>query len=87
MTLISQRQLRNDVSAVLRRAESGERFTITLDGRPVAELGPLASGRVPASAGGLRRVLEESPVDAGWAEELRVQRDEEIAAADESWER
>jgi prevent-host-death family protein len=41
MEKIPQRELRNRVSAVLRAAEAGERYTITVDGRPVAELGPL----------------------------------------------
>lgn len=40
-----QRELRNNVSAVLRRAEAGEHMTITVDGRPVATLGPI--GRRP----------------------------------------
>jgi prevent-host-death family protein len=35
------RELRNDVSAVLRRVENGERLTVTVSGRPVAELRPL----------------------------------------------
>lgn len=38
---IPQRELRNNVSAVLREAEAGTRFTITVRGRPVARLGPL----------------------------------------------
>ncbi|MGH2850338.1 MAG: type II toxin-antitoxin system Phd/YefM family antitoxin [Solirubrobacteraceae bacterium] len=42
MTTIPQKELRNSVSEVLRRAEAGERFTITVAGRPVAELGPTA---------------------------------------------
>lgn len=37
---LPQRELRNNVSAVLRAAEAGARYTITVDGRPVAELGP-----------------------------------------------
>jgi prevent-host-death family protein len=40
VTTIPQRELRNRVSEVLRRAEQGEEFLITIDGRPVAELGP-----------------------------------------------
>jgi prevent-host-death family protein len=40
MTVIPQKELRNNVSSVLRRAEAGEHFTITVSGRPVAELGP-----------------------------------------------
>ena len=36
------RELRNNVAAVLRRAAAGERVVVTVDGRPVAMLGPLA---------------------------------------------
>lgn len=38
MATIPQRELRNNVSDVLRRAEAGEEFEITVDGRPVARL-------------------------------------------------
>jgi prevent-host-death family protein len=38
---ISVRDLRNTVSAVLRRVEAGERLTVTVDRRPVAEIVPL----------------------------------------------
>ncbi|WP_052669017.1 type II toxin-antitoxin system Phd/YefM family antitoxin [Nitriliruptor alkaliphilus] len=38
--IIPQRELRNNVSAVLRAAEGGAHYTVTVDGRPVAELGP-----------------------------------------------
>ena len=40
---IPLRDLRNDVSAVLRRVERGERLRVTVSGRPVAELVPLPS--------------------------------------------
>ncbi len=43
MAIIPQKELRNNVGQVLRRAESGERITITVSGRPVAELGPVRS--------------------------------------------
>ena len=35
------RELRNQSAAVIRRAGAGERIVITVDGRPVAQLGPL----------------------------------------------
>ncbi len=38
---IPQRELRNDVGAVLRRVEAGETLRITVHGRPVAKLSPL----------------------------------------------
>jgi prevent-host-death family protein len=40
MASIPQKELRNNVGEVLRRAEAGERITITVAGRPVAQLGP-----------------------------------------------
>ncbi len=35
------RELRNTVSALVRRAGQGERIVVTVDGEPVAQLGPL----------------------------------------------
>lgn len=40
MATIPQKELRNNVAEVLRRAEAGEEITITVSGRPVAHLGP-----------------------------------------------
>lgn len=45
VTTIPQKELRNNVAEVLRRAEAGEEFTITVAGRPVARLGPAAKRR------------------------------------------
>ena len=41
MATIPQKELRNNVGEVLRRAEQGEEITITVSGRPVAQLGPV----------------------------------------------
>lgn len=41
MTDVPARELRNNVSGVLRRVEAGERLRVTVSGRPVAELVPL----------------------------------------------
>lgn len=41
MATIPQKELRNNVGEVLRRAEGGEEITITVSGRPVARLGPV----------------------------------------------
>jgi prevent-host-death family protein len=41
MDTIPQKELRNNVGEVLRRAEAGEEFTVTVAGRPVACLGPV----------------------------------------------
>lgn len=53
---IPQKELRNNVGEVLRRAEAGEEFTITVSGRPVAQLGP-ASKRRWVGAPGLSEVF------------------------------
>ena len=41
MSTIPARELRNDVSGVLRRVEAGQPFVVTVSGRPVARLVPL----------------------------------------------
>ncbi len=45
METIRQKELRNNVSEVLRRAQAGEELTITVAGRPVAQLGPARAHR------------------------------------------
>lgn len=85
MTTIPQRELRNNVSDVLRRAESGERFTITVAGRPVAELGPPSGTSRGTSIAEMWRILAATPVDSGWAEDLRRMRDEDRANSIDPW--
>jgi prevent-host-death family protein len=57
VTTIPQKELRNNVADVLRRAEAGEEFTITVAGRAVAQLGP-AMKRRWVSGTALRSVFE-----------------------------
>jgi prevent-host-death family protein len=65
---ISQKELRNNVGEVLRRAENGERLTVTVSGRPVAELGPVrARTWVPAAN---LAALRKPPIDADLAQDL-----------------
>lgn len=46
---VSVRELRNSVSEVVRRVEAGERLTVTVDRRPVAQIIPLRRRRaIPA---------------------------------------
>jgi prevent-host-death family protein len=40
MKSIPLRELRNNASKVMRRVEAGERLTVTVDGRPAADLVP-----------------------------------------------
>jgi prevent-host-death family protein len=82
---IPQRELRNQISDVLRRAESGERFTITVGGRPVAELGPLAGVHKPAEPARLAAILAEAPADTAWTTQLRRMREGDLAVAQDTW--
>lgn len=68
---IPARELRNDVSGVLRRVEAGEHLRVTVSGRPVAELVPLA--RRPASVDWdeFVRDIEDWRADPALYEELR----------------
>ncbi|MEA2253443.1 MAG: hypothetical protein QOI62_468 [Solirubrobacteraceae bacterium] len=68
MTTIPQKELRNNVGDVLRRAEAGEEFTVTVAGRPVARLGP-AKPRQWVAGPQLQQVWE-TPAPATLAEDL-----------------
>ncbi len=68
MESIPQKELRNNVGEVLRRAEAGEEMTVTVAGRPVARLGPAAKRRW-VSGPELRRVWE-TPAPETLAEDL-----------------
>jgi len=50
MATIPQKELRNRVGEILRRAEAGEQFTITVSGRAVALLGPVRTRQWVPSA-------------------------------------
>ena len=70
---IPQRELRNDIAAILREAEAGTEFTVTVRGRAVAKLGPMSEPpprRVDVDRETLRRILAATPVDEEWAAEL-----------------
>jgi prevent-host-death family protein len=68
MATIPQKELRNNVAEVLRRAEAGEEFTITVSGRPVAQLGP-ARNRQWVNTSSLRD-LWALPVDPTFERDL-----------------
>jgi prevent-host-death family protein len=71
VTDIPARELRNDVSGVLRRVESGERLRVTVSGRPVAELIPLASRPRSMRWKDLMRDVDEWRADAALSEDLK----------------
>jgi prevent-host-death family protein len=68
MATIPQKELRNNVSDVLRRAEGGEEITITVAGRPVAQLGPAERRRWVS--GPALRVVWQTPAPRALAADL-----------------
>jgi prevent-host-death family protein len=48
MEQIGARELRANLAAAVRQAGAGERVVITIDGRPVAQLGPLEASGTPS---------------------------------------
>ena len=50
------RELRNQTAATVRRAGGGERILITVDGRPVAQLGPIDPGTTEEAYSRNRRI-------------------------------
>ena len=67
---ISVRDLRNTVSEVLRRVEGGERLTVTVDRRPVAEIVPLRRRRTVSAAEALG-VASRQVADRGLLRDVR----------------
>lgn len=83
MKTIPQRELRNRSGQVLRDAEQGEEFIVTVDGRPVATLGPYRK-RQWVTRSTIEEVLA-SPTDETWLDDIRS-RSPDSALAD-PWER
>jgi prevent-host-death family protein len=83
---IPQRELRNDISAILRAVEAGDAFTITVRGRPVARLSPAAEAPGPrrfVPAEEVRRIFADIPPDPTWLAELLEERAEDDE--DDTW--
>ena len=64
MTEVGLRDMRQNASELVRRAEAGERLTITVAGRPAAVLGPVA----PRAWRHWEEVADvfREPIDAAW---------------------
>jgi prevent-host-death family protein len=78
MADIPLRELRNHTSQVLRRVESGERLTILVDRRPVAELVPLPRRRRWVPAGEVMARITANRADPALRQELRELLDERL---------
>jgi prevent-host-death family protein len=69
---IPQRELRNNVGAVLREVEAGNPVRVTVRGRPVAELVPLSARKAHLSAAEVRRIIDEAPLDRAFAADVEA---------------
>jgi antitoxin (DNA-binding transcriptional repressor) of toxin-antitoxin stability system len=68
---VSIRELRNSTSKVISDLEAGERLTLTVNRRPVADIFPHVEERDPwVSSERLRRIVREAPADPGLLEDL-----------------
>lgn len=68
---ISIRELRNSTAAVVSELEAGEKLTLTVNRRPVADILPHAEQRDPwVPATELRRIVREAPADPGLLDDL-----------------
>jgi antitoxin (DNA-binding transcriptional repressor) of toxin-antitoxin stability system len=76
---VSVRELRNSTSAVIAELEAGERLTLTVNRRPVADILPHVEKRDPwVASNELRRILREAPADPGLLDDLADVRGAEL---------
>ncbi len=72
MSEVASRELRNNTRALLDRVEAGESVTITVEGRPVAVLEPLARRPRWMTRDEFVRRVQPRQADPALAAELRV---------------
>ncbi len=69
MTTVGVRELRQNASDILREVEAGDVATVTVAGRPVAQIVPLRGERWTRWERGAE--VFESPTDPGWNTDRR----------------
>ena len=67
---IPQRELRNDISRILKEVSMGKRLRVTVKGRPVADLVPVSEGDRFVPRANLERLLREAPLDEGFTRDV-----------------
>jgi antitoxin (DNA-binding transcriptional repressor) of toxin-antitoxin stability system len=76
---VSIRELRNSTPNVIAELESGERLTLTVNRRPVADIVPHVEARDPwLPSSEVRRIVEASPADPGLLDDLADVRGAEL---------
>jgi prevent-host-death family protein len=76
---VSVRELRNSTASVVSDVEAGERVTLTVNRRPIADILPHVQERDPwVPATELRRIVDEASADPGLLDDLADLRGAEI---------
>jgi antitoxin (DNA-binding transcriptional repressor) of toxin-antitoxin stability system len=76
---VSVRELRNATAGVIAELEKGQRMTLTVNRRPVADIVPHVEERDPwVSSSELRRIIGEAAADPGLLDDLADIRGDEI---------
>ncbi len=70
MSTIGVRELRQNASEILREVEAGEAATVTVAGRPVAEIVPIRAQ--PWTTWKRICTIFDAPTDVGWDDERRT---------------
>ena len=88
MAEVPLRELSNHTSEVLRRVEAGERLTVTVSGRPVAELVPLQRRRPYLTATEWYEMRDRGELaDRGLLDDLREMMPDTDEDFEDPWER
>lgn len=72
MTVVASRELRNQTRALLDRVDAGEKITISVDGREVAELRPVTVDRTWMKRAQFANRIVPHQADSALADELRA---------------
>jgi antitoxin (DNA-binding transcriptional repressor) of toxin-antitoxin stability system len=76
---VSVRELRNSTSSVIAELEAGERLTLTVNRRRIADILPHSEERDPwVPSGELRRIVREASADPGLLDDLADIRGDEL---------
>jgi prevent-host-death family protein len=69
---IPVRELRNDSGGILRQVEAGRQFLITVAGREIAQLGPLASRSRFVARSVVEKIIGDAPLDDRFDDDIKA---------------
>jgi len=69
---IPQRELRNEITEVLRQVAAGQRLRVTVRGRPVADLVPVSEARRFVSRSDFEPIIVDDPLDPRFVDDVHA---------------